>query len=664
MHLFSNLSIKTKLLILSLVPILVILLFAGYLFITNYNKYMEEKALEQAVKLSVKISAVVHEVQKERGRTAGFLGSKGREFRSELSAQRKLTDEKVRDLKNYIKSVDLSHLPEGLKMEIKVILEKVDTIPLIRKEVDDFSITLKDAIGQYTEINRKLLHAIGSIAKYSSDAKITRQLAAYVNFLLAKERMGIERAVLSAVFARDTFNEHLYQRFLSLLSEQKAFLTGFKLLASDDFLKFYKKTMVGKAVKEVERMEKIALEKASEGGFDLDPSYWFDMITQKINLMKKVEDYMSKKLIDDITAEEDRVLRNLMIETVFSLVVISAILYLGFIIRKSINRSIDTIKNDVNYIAETKDFTRKIHLETKDEMHEIADAINNFIDASKKAIEQAKMSAEENASIASELSATAVEIGKRAEEESKIVMETTEKALGTQEPLRNLVGKLDETREEIKKANGILNRASSQINELILTVKRSAEEEMGIVKELETLKKSTDKTQEVLKLIEDIADQTNLLALNAAIEAARAGEVGRGFAVVADEVRSLAEKSREYVDSITETISELINEINLITEKISFNAENITRLTESSSNVERDVDEVTSVMDQTVKMADDASISVRSIVSEIEEIIKDIEKINEISGANARSVEEIATATEHLYKLIENLNKILEEFKT
>jgi len=641
MYFFSNLSIKTKLLILSLVPVLVILFYSGLIFNGNYNKYRETQSLEHAVNLSVKLSAVVHEVQKERGRTAGFLGSEGKEFRSELSAQRKLTDKKVDELKSYIRKIDLSHLPEGLKMEINVILEKVDTIPQIRREVDDFSITLREAIKLYTDINTKLLHAIGSIAKYSSDAKITRELAAYVNFLLAKERMGIERAVLSAVFARDSFNEHLYQRFLSLLSEQRAFLTGFKMLATDKFLNFYKKTMVGKAIKEVERMENIALEKASVGAFGIDPSYWFDTITEKINLMKKVEDYMSDSLINDISAAKESVFR-----------------------QRSINRSIQVIKESVDYIAQTKDFTKKIYLDSKDEMHDIADAVNNFLEASKKAIEQAKISAEENASIASELSATAVEIGKRAEEESKIVMETTEKALGTQEPLRNLVSKLDETKEEIKKANGILNRASNQINELIVTVKRSAEEEMDIVRELETLKRSTDKTQEVLKLIEDIADQTNLLALNAAIEAARAGEVGRGFAVVADEVRSLAEKSREYVDSITETISELINEINLITEKISFNAENITRLTESSSHVERDVDEVTSVMDQTVRMAEDASVSVRSIVSEIEEIIKDIERINEISGANARSVEEIATATEHLYKLIENLNKILEEFKT
>ncbi len=664
MYFFSNLTIKTKLLILSLVPAVVIILYSGFIFKNNYIKYNEERSLEQAVNLSVKLSSVVHEVQKERGRTAGFLGSGGKEFRTELLNQRRLTDKKVDELKNYIKKLDYSQLPDSLRMEINVFLEKLDTIPEIRKEVDNFSISLREALKLYTDINSKLLHAIGSIAKFSSDAKITRELAAYVNFLLAKERMGIERAVLSAVFARNSFNDYLYQRFLSLLSEQKAFLTGFKMLSTEDFLNFYKKTVVGKAIKEVERMENTALEKASAGGFDIDPSYWFDTITKKINLMKKVEDYMSNRLTSDIYKAKERVFKSLIVQTFFSVVIITSILMMGFFIQRSINRSIKRIKDNVDYIAETKDFTRKIDLDSKDEMHDIADAVNNFLEASKEAIEQAKISAEENASIASELSATAVEIGKRAEEESKIVKETTEKALGIQGPLRNLVGKLDQTKEEIMKANGVLNKASDQINELIVTVKRSAEEEIEIVKELETLKKSTDKTQEVLRLIEDIADQTNLLALNAAIEAARAGEVGRGFAVVADEVRSLAEKSREYVDSITETISELINEINVITEKISFNADNIKRLTESSSHVERDVNEVTSVMDQTVKMAEDASVSVRSIVSEIEEIIGDIERINEISGANTRSVEEIATATEHLYRLIENLNKILEEFKT
>lgn len=57
------------------------------------------------------------------------------------------------------------------------------------------------------------------------------------------------------------------------------------------------------------------------------------------------------------------------------------------------------------------------------------------------------------------------------------------------------------------------------------------------------INQSSQKIQNVVKTIEDIAFQTNILSLNASIEAARAGEYGYGFGVVANEVRVLSEQS-------------------------------------------------------------------------------------------------------------------------
>ncbi len=60
---------------------------------------------------------------------------------------------------------------------------------------------------------------------------------------------------------------------------------------------------------------------------------------------------------------------------------------------------------------------------------------------------------------------------------------------------------------------------------------------------MDEIASSSDRTQQIMEAISEIAFQTNLLALNAAVEAARAGEAGAGFAVVADEVRNLAKRS-------------------------------------------------------------------------------------------------------------------------
>lgn len=43
--------------------------------VDDYNRYKQNRVAESSVEVSVAISSLIHELQKERGMTAGFLSS-------------------------------------------------------------------------------------------------------------------------------------------------------------------------------------------------------------------------------------------------------------------------------------------------------------------------------------------------------------------------------------------------------------------------------------------------------------------------------------------------------------------------------------------------------------------------------------------------------------
>ena len=99
----NNLSIRWKLYSLTLLPLLGFVCFSSYNFIETYH---DEIVLEEMLVLTnaaSKSALLVHELQKERGLFAGYLGSKGKKFSAALPKQRKITDEKRKQLNLFIK---------------------------------------------------------------------------------------------------------------------------------------------------------------------------------------------------------------------------------------------------------------------------------------------------------------------------------------------------------------------------------------------------------------------------------------------------------------------------------------------------------------------------------------------------------------------------------
>lgn len=142
---------------------------------------------------------------------------------------------------------------------------------------------------------------------------------------------------------------------------------------------------------------------------------------------------------------------------------------------------------------------------------------------------------------------------------------------------------------------------------------------------------SSQKIEEIIHIIDDIAFQTNLLALNASVEAARAGEHGKGFAVVADAVRSLAQRSASAAKDISSLILTSVDQIKVGTKTAQQNGEILHKISSSIVKVSQLNTEIAQ-----------ASVEQANGITVISKSIHDLDAMVQKSAAQAEEIVETA----------------------
>ena len=607
--------------------------------------------------LSHGVLNVVHEVQKERGMTAGFIGSNGAKFGSELRQQRQVVDRELQKLKS--KRTDWT-LSEQIDESYRDVLSAFANISSIRSRVDSNTIPLKDALGFYTNINNKSLHVVIMASKLSSNQIISSELFSIYNFSSTKESAGIERAVLANVLATDSFPTSLRITHSKLVTKQEVFTYEALESATPEMLRLFERAVNSSAAKAVEATRATVAKKDSN--FGIAAESWFKSATDRINEFKDAEE-AALNIVDKTAIKiQQSAVVVLVVELIVLVIGVVTTIAISFAIRTRHEQS-RLIKEGINIALRDRDLAHEIEIVVFDELGEAADGINSLTRLFADDLQQFSSASKD---ITTSTHETAVAIS---QSQTNLIEQQTgvQTIASAAEQMTANVGvianAMEENAESVTKVAEESLEGKNIVNQAVNVIHGAADDMSSSAEAIHTLNEKVGSITDMVRMIGDIAEQTNLLALNAAIEAARAGEQGRGFAVVADEVRSLASRTQNSTTEISHIVSELQKGSSQAFNIINQGKDNAIAASKQAELIKEALDRITVQIDEVRSVTESVTVNTKEQARAIEEVNLNIVNIYEQATENVAGAEQIAVAASSIAEAAMDMDDEIDKYK-
>ena len=259
------------------------------------------------------IGLLIHELQRERGLSSGYIASGGKNFGEPLGVQQRQTDTSSAVLSMKMRAGAIN---PGIQKGLESTLEQ---LPDMRQRVRQLEISREYTVDRYTSIIDALFSMQLSTFGNAIESSIFRQQIAFVAFSQSKEKAGQERALLSAMLSDHNFSAGRISSFNKIKAAEEARFANFTRLADPEALASYQSILEQPYIKEAERIRQrvlaAGLRETTHGSAVLEgveplalprPETWFALSSAKIDAMKTMEDMLSLSVNTSARQMENR----------------------------------------------------------------------------------------------------------------------------------------------------------------------------------------------------------------------------------------------------------------------------------------------------------------------------------------------------------------------
>jgi len=419
---------------------------------------------------------------------------------------------------------------------------------------------------------------------------------------------------------------------------------------------------------------------AGTGNFSADQVAQLAQQTETIQ--KQLLDYkntLSQNLKNELAALGEKSKSQRVVNGVLFLVVVAiAMVFAWVIITRAITRPLNNTVSMLRDIAEGEgDLTKRLAVDTKDEIGEMARWFNTFIEKLQGIIKEITGGVDTLSSSSSELSA----ISEQMTDGITKVSDKSNTVSAAAEEMSTNMNNVAAAMEQSATNTNMVAVSAEQMSATIDEIARNAERARGTSDEaaqkatstssnMDQLGEAADSIGKVVETITDISEQVNLLALNATIEAARAGEAGKGFAVVANEIKELAKQTaaatqdiKEKIDGIQSTTTTTVGQITEITRVITDVNDLVTTIATAVEEQSASTKDIATNVSQASRGIQEVNQNVGHSSSVADEISRDIADVSVSMNEMSNSSGQVSLSAQELSSLSDNLHRLVNQFK-